>query len=75
MADAPSQAHLQGTQSLHTNLTLQKSLPCSYASGTHSATVDTDFNFEVPRRRANIQQGVLCYAGRRSNNELHIAIS
>jgi len=24
--------------------TLQKSLPCSYASGTDPATVDTDFN-------------------------------
>ena len=34
-------------------LTLQKSLPCSYASGTHSATLNTDFQFKLPRRRAN----------------------
>jgi hypothetical protein len=55
--------------------TLQKSLPCSYASGTHPASLDTYFQFKVPRRRANIQHWVCFYAGRRSNNELHIAIS
>ena len=54
--------------------TLQKSLTCSHASGTHPATVDTDLKFEEPRRRANIQHWVFFYAGRRSNNELHIAI-
>jgi len=41
-SNTPSQAHLQGTQSRHTNQTLQKSLPCSYPSGTHPATLDTD---------------------------------
>ena len=56
-------------------LTLQKSLPCSYASGKHSATADTDIQFKLPRRRANIQQGVCCYAGRRIYSQLHIAIS
>ena len=55
--------------------TLQKSLPCSNASGTHSATVDTYIQFKLPRRRANIQQGVCCYAGRRIYSQLHIAIS
>ena len=44
LANAPSQAHLQGAQSRHTKPTLQKSLPCSNASGTHPATLDnTDF--------------------------------
>jgi hypothetical protein len=43
--------------------TLQKSLPCSHASGTHPASVDTDFQFKSPRRRANIQHGVCCYSG------------
>lgn len=64
-----------GTQAQSTIANLPKSLPCSHASGTHPTSVDTDFQFELPRRRANIQQGVLCYAGRRSNNELHISIS
>jgi len=35
--------------------TLQKSLPCANASGTHPASVDTYFQFKSPRRRANIQ--------------------
>ncbi|MBK8953390.1 MAG: hypothetical protein IPM85_15140 [Chitinophagaceae bacterium] len=35
---------------------MQKSLPCSYASGTHPTSVDTDIQFKLPRRRANIQQ-------------------
>ena len=64
-------AHRAGTQ----KPTLEKSLPCSHASGTHYATLDTDFQFMVPRRRANIQQGVCCYAGRRIYSKLHIAIS
>jgi hypothetical protein len=38
MVDAPSQAHLQGTQSRHTKLTLQKSLPCANATEPHSAS-------------------------------------
>ena len=37
-ADTPSQAHLQGTQSHTQKPTLQKSLPCANASGTHSAS-------------------------------------
>ena len=35
-------AHYAGAQ----KPTLQKSLPCSYASGTHPATVDTYFNLK-----------------------------
>jgi hypothetical protein len=32
--NAPSQAHLRGTESRHTKPTLQKSLPCSKAQAT-----------------------------------------
>ena len=35
--------------------TLQKSLPCFNASGTHPTSVDTDFQFGLPGQRANIQ--------------------
>ncbi len=42
--NAPSQAHLQGTQSRHINPTLQKSLPCANASGTHPTSVDKYFS-------------------------------
>lgn len=64
-------AHKADTQ----KLTLQKSLLCSKASGTLSARVDTYIQFKSPRRRANIQQGVCCYAGRRIYSQLHIAIN
>ena len=37
--------------------------------------VKSRHQFELPRRRANIQHWVCFYAGWRSNNELHIAIS
>src|SRR5690606_38337965 len=65
------EAHKADTQ----KLTLQKSLPCFYASGTHPTSLDAYIKFKLPRRRANIQQGVCCYAGRRIYSQLHIAIS
>ena len=52
-------AHKADTQ----KLTLQKNLPCSHASGTHPALVDTDIQIKLPRRRANIQQAVWQYGG------------
>jgi hypothetical protein len=54
-------AHLERSRSGKADTlkpTLQKSLSCSHATGTHSATVDTHLQFKLPRRRANIQQGV-----------------
>ncbi|HEY6435741.1 MAG TPA: hypothetical protein VIY47_04060 [Ignavibacteriaceae bacterium] len=43
--------------------------------GTHPTSADKDNQIKLPRRRANIQQGVRCYAGRRIYSQLHISIS
>ena len=47
-------AHKGDTQ----NQTLQKSLPCSNASGTHPTSLDTYFQFDKPERRATYNKGI-----------------
>jgi hypothetical protein len=58
LADAPSQAHLQGTQAKPQKPTLQKSLPCANASGTYPTSLDTYFQFDKPERRATYNMGI-----------------
>ena len=64
-------AHKADTQ----KQTLQKSLPCANASGTHPTSLDTYFQFDTPGRRVYLQHSVCCYAGWRIKTHLHIAIS
>ena len=64
MPNAPSQAHLQGTQSRHTKPTLQKSLPCANAQATLHGWTETH-NIEDSGDRANVQQGVCQNTGGR----------
>lgn len=54
IANPPSQAHLQGTQSpTRKNLTLQKSLPCVNASEDEQCFAGHRTPLDRPRRRAN----------------------
>ncbi len=72
---APSQAHLQGTQSRHTKANLAKEPALFLRFRDTPYFGGHRLQFKSPRRRANIQQGVCCYAGRRIYSQLHIAIS
>ena len=45
---APSKAHLQGTQSRHTRLTLQKSLACLPTHGKHPK-FDKDYQVRIDK--------------------------
>jgi len=56
-ANAPSQAHLQGTQSRHTKANLAKEPALCQRTG-NTLRLDTDPHCRWPRRRANVQQGV-----------------
>ncbi len=54
---AAKQAHLQGTQTRHTKLTLQKSLPYPTLLDTLQV-IAISMWLDTPRRRANVQHGV-----------------
>lgn len=57
MADTPSQARLQGTQSRHTKPNLAKEPALCQRTG-NTLQLDADPHCRRPRRRANVQQGV-----------------
>lgn len=62
LANAPSQAHSQGTQSRHTEANLsQKSLPCANAQATLYGWTQT--HIVDNRERANVQQKYCCKWG------------
>jgi len=52
ITDTPSQAHLQGTQSRHTEANLAKEPALCQRTG-NTLRLDTDPHYSRPRRRAN----------------------
>jgi hypothetical protein len=58
MADAPSQAHLQGAQSRHTKANLAKEPALFPRFRDTPCFVGHSIQFDTARRRANVQQGV-----------------
>jgi len=49
---------LQGTQADTQKPTLQKSLPCANASGTHSASLDTERNLTDQKEGRTHNKGI-----------------
>jgi len=68
-AHAPSQAHLQGTQTRHTKPTLQKSLPCANAQATLCGWKQTHIVDDRGEGRTYNKSIAAIGAGRKNNQQ------
>ncbi len=68
-AKAPSQAHLQGTQSQRTKATLQKCLPCANAQATLCGSTQTHIIDDRGEGRTYNMGFAASVAGRKNNRQ------